>query len=63
VSDPPPPKVSPDGKLFWDGEKWQPMPAAAKHYPWTAGPMGCLVAIGLVIVIAAIAGVCSLNGK
>lgn len=24
-----PPELSPDGRFYWDGEKWQPMPASA----------------------------------
>jgi hypothetical protein len=24
---PPPPQISPDGKFYWDGQAWQPMPA------------------------------------
>lgn len=26
---PPPPQVSPDGKFYWDGQAWQPMPGSA----------------------------------
>ncbi len=25
---PPPPQVSPDGRFYWDGSKWVPMPAS-----------------------------------
>lgn len=30
---PPPPLVSPDGRFYWDGEKWVPMPAASVPQP------------------------------
>lgn len=30
---PPPPQVSPDGKFYWDGTRWVPMPAAAAPEP------------------------------
>lgn len=26
---PPPPQISPDGKFYWDGQAWLPMPTAA----------------------------------
>src|SRR6266516_1905523 len=30
---PPPPQVSPDGKFYWDGAHWVPMPAQAASAP------------------------------
>lgn len=34
MTDPPaPPQVSPDGRFFWDGEAWQPLPVAAASSP------------------------------
>jgi hypothetical protein len=30
---PPPPQVSPDGKFYWDGTRWVPMPTAAVQEP------------------------------
>jgi hypothetical protein len=30
VTQPPPPTVSPDGRFWWDGAAWQPMPAAGR---------------------------------
>jgi len=32
---PPPPQLSPDGKFYWDGQAWQPMPSAAAPPPPT----------------------------
>ncbi len=32
---PPPPTVSPDGKFYWDGHAWQPMPLAPDSAPAT----------------------------
>jgi hypothetical protein len=26
---PPPPQVSPDGRFYWDGQRWVPMPVPA----------------------------------
>jgi len=34
---PPPPQVSPDGRFYWDGQAWQPMPSAA--IPTTPTPI------------------------
>ena len=54
-----PPQVSPDGRFYWDGRAWQPMPGrtptAAK--PLTGLNRGCLIAGGIVaaIIIVAIA--------
>jgi hypothetical protein len=28
---PPPPQVSPDGRFYWDGQRWVPMPAQAQQ--------------------------------
>jgi hypothetical protein len=30
---PPPPQVSPDGKFYWDGQRWVPMQATAPAQP------------------------------
>lgn len=30
---PPPPQVSPDGKFYWDGQRWVPMQATASAQP------------------------------
>ena len=28
---PPPPQVSPDGKFYWDGQRWLPMPQQSRQ--------------------------------
>lgn len=33
---PPPPQVSPDGKFYWDGDRWVPMQASAPEAPPTS---------------------------
>lgn len=35
---PPPPQVSPDGKFYWDGQRWVPMPAQAAAQPLPVAP-------------------------
>jgi TM2 domain-containing membrane protein YozV len=30
---PPPPRLSPDGRFWWDGQGWQPLPSAAAPLP------------------------------
>ena len=30
---PPPPQVSPDGKFYWDGERWVPMQGQTSSQP------------------------------
>ncbi len=54
MSDEPPvePRVSADGRFFWDGSAWQPMPKPQASYPWTAGPWGCL---GVLVIIGFLA--------
>jgi hypothetical protein len=32
---PPPPQISPDGKFYWDGQRWLPMQAPAPETPPT----------------------------
>jgi hypothetical protein len=64
VSEVPPPTLSPDGKFYWDGQKWQPMPAASPAVPTpVAAPKprrrGCLwlgVAIIGVVIVAIVVG-------
>ncbi len=63
-SPPPPPQVSPDGKFYWDGQRWVPVsaPAQAPAQPqrWaTRGVpcvtnVGCLIIIGVVIALVVI---------
>jgi len=40
MSEPPPaPQISPDGKFYWDGQAWQPMPTSG---PAPAPPLGSI---------------------
>jgi hypothetical protein len=50
---PPPPKVSDDGKFYWDGERWVPMPDEPAVQP--SKPLPNRVGAGLVIAGAAMA--------
>jgi hypothetical protein len=64
---PPPPQVSPDGKFYWDGQRWVPMPAegvSTVPAPIYAPPkkghalrnvsLGCLGLIAVVVLIGTI---------
>jgi hypothetical protein len=57
---PPPPQLSPDGKFYWDGQRWVPVQAPAPSQRWaTRGVpcvtnVGCLIIIGIVIVLVII---------
>lgn len=69
-SPPPPPQISPDGKFYWDGERWVPMqgqarsqtPPMAQQQPQPQGrsrrngAIGCAVLIVLVVIIAIASG-------
>ena len=47
------PRVSADGKFFWDGQAWKPMPAApAAAAPVNRAPGLVILAGGIIIVIA-----------
>src|SRR2546426_9871464 len=35
---PPPPQVSPDGKFYWDGQRWVPMQQQAQSQPTQQQP-------------------------
>ena len=64
----PPPTVSPDGRFYWDGQRWVPLPAAGKTSDGQTAPStaqassnsGCgpvalalvVIAIGIVIIVA-----------
>ena len=50
---PPPPRLSPDGKFYWDGERWVPMPDEPSALP--AKPLPNRIGAGLVIGGAALA--------
>lgn len=71
---PPPPQVSPDGKFYWDGERWVPFQQTAPPEPPPPRPVvvikqprgawnslvgyGCL-AIALLFVLVAVVGWCA----
>jgi hypothetical protein len=66
MSTPPPPQVSPDGKFYWDGQRWVPMQQQATAPPVAAPPnashrsrnfgIGCAVVIVAVIILALLGG-------
>jgi hypothetical protein len=67
VSEAPPPQVSPDGKFYWDGQRWVPMSQGAQPVVVVKQPRGawnscvgygCL-AIAAVFVLAAVTAWCS----
>ena len=68
---PTPPQVSPDGKFYWDGQRWVPIQAAAQ--PGYAAPrkghglrnvsLGCLGLIALVIIIASLSNGANKTGN
>lgn len=63
---PPPPQVSPDGKFYWDGQRWVPMQQQAAAQPVAAARapshrsrnlgIGCGVIIVAVVLIAVLGG-------
>jgi hypothetical protein len=69
MSDPtPPPQISPDGKFYWDGQRWVPMRPAPQPTQLQSRNVGCvtrttcLTVVGLFVAVALvllIAGVCS----
>lgn len=72
---PPPPRVSPDGKFYWDGQRWVPMqgqassPAPSQPSPvvvvkqprgaWNSCVGYGCLAIAAVFVLAAVTAWCS----
>jgi hypothetical protein len=60
----PPPQVSPDGKFYWDGQRWvlmqQAQPAAAPRAATTHRSrnlgIGCAVVIVAVVILAVLGG-------
>jgi hypothetical protein len=48
---PPEPQYSADGRLYWDGQQWQPLPEATKPTPQRIG--GILILAGAAAVLAA----------
>jgi hypothetical protein len=75
MSDPtPPPQVSPDGKFYWDGQKWVPMqappgPSSPPQQLPQSAPRSrnvgcvtrptCIIFVILVPVVILVAGLCS----
>lgn len=64
MSRPPPPELSPDGKFYWDGSRWVPMPAqpASDPLPYAheirrqyRRALGCSATLGLFVPGALIA--------
>lgn len=58
MSDPtPPPQVSPDGKFYWDGTRWVPVPPKASRGMPCMTRTGCIIlfVIGLLIIFGAAA--------
>jgi hypothetical protein len=52
---PPPPQLSPDGKFFWDGTRWAPVPLSNRIPRLVRrGPGGCLDVIVLLVVLMAV---------
>jgi hypothetical protein len=48
----PPPQLSPDGRFFWDGERWAPMPASSRlPRLYRRGPRGCLDMFVVLVVV------------
>ncbi len=60
---PPPPTISPDGRFYWDGQQWLPMPATATPAPpapaasgyqatgtWTPGRIVAVTIIASILV-------------
>lgn len=67
-SRPPPPQLSPDGKFYWDGQRWVPVQAAAappQRWATRGVPcvtnVGCLIIIGIVIFLAIVIGLSASN--
>src|SRR5438128_473816 len=68
---PTPPQVSPDGKFYWDGQRWVPMhaPAPAGYATPNKGhglrnvSLGCLGLIVLVILIASLSNGANKTGN
>jgi len=69
MSEQPPPQVSPDGRFYWDGQRWVPFQQAAAPPPLLAQPqpqshtgrnlaLGCLgvLIVGVIIAVAAAGG-------
>jgi len=58
ASEPPlPPQVSPDGRFYWDGQRWVPMPTDTPNQPLYAHEirrqyrraLGCSAVIGMIL--------------
>jgi len=57
---PPPPQVSPDGKFYWDGERWVPMPAGSAPTPPSA-PSAALASLKLERSFGGLLGGCKVK--
>ncbi len=53
----PPPQLSPDGRFYWDGEQWVPMPPAPVLAVRRGRGFGCSLAVILVGLTLLAAGV------
>lgn len=51
----PPPQVSPDGKFFWNGSAWIPMPAAPSSRPSRGGSAGVTATVVVVVFVVVVA--------
>lgn len=71
---PPSPQISPDGKFYWDGQRWLPMPGQAvtaqptpvvvvkqPRGAWNSLVGYSCLGIAALFVVLAVAGVCSLG--
>jgi hypothetical protein len=60
----PPPQVSPDGKFYWDGEKWVPFQGAVAAQPsrvvaaQPSSRRGCFTTVGVVLVVLVAVSIC-----
>lgn len=45
------PKRSKDGRFYWDGERWQPMPKDDRRMPGQVLPTPVLVALVIVATV------------
>jgi hypothetical protein len=58
MSQPAPPQYSPDGRFFWNGQQWLPVPAVQQKTGWGCGRIFLVVA-GLVVAVVIIGALAS----
>jgi hypothetical protein len=64
MSSQPPPQVSPDGKFYWDGQKWVPFQGVVATQPsqvvaaQPSSRRGCFTTVGVVLVVLVALSIC-----